>query len=315
MKKTITALYTRLIRARIKRTAADMHPNPNQRVQTIDAHRLTYLYYSGTGPPLLLMHANGFQPWLWHPVARRLAPHYTIIAPYFCDHRIVEPEEGLQWKLLAQDLFRFCRELKLERPLVAGHSMGATVATMAEALFGLNAAAMVLIEPIFLPPALYHPPHAPETAPLVEKALKRRNRWEDPADARAYLKSKPLFADWDEEALNLYIDHGMVTDGEGGLRLACAPAREAALFAGDRHYDPWPELPRVTCPVLILGGGKSDLRNFIDLREAASRFPSGRYQLVPDAGHLIPMEQPGATARIIHDYFAERDEDPAVSSG
>ena len=53
---------------------------------------IQYLHYPSDGPPLVMLHATGLLPWMWHPIAGRLASRYRVIAPYFCDHRAVEPE-------------------------------------------------------------------------------------------------------------------------------------------------------------------------------------------------------------------------------
>ena len=133
---------------------------PQTRTQKIGDAEIPCLFYEGDGPPLIFLHATGFLPWLWHPLARELADSYRIFAPYFCDHRETDPENGgLNWMTLAEDLSRFCESLHLEKPFLVGHSMGATVSMMANATGGLPAAGMVLIEPILLPPEFYKTPH------------------------------------------------------------------------------------------------------------------------------------------------------------
>src|SRR5512140_3370909 len=120
--------------------------------QNIGDAELSYLRYEGEGPSLIFLHATGFQPWLWHPLARELADEYGIIAPSFCDHRETDPEKGgLNWATLAEDIVRLCTVLQLSKPFLVGHSMGATVLLIANALYDLPAAGMVLIEPILLP--------------------------------------------------------------------------------------------------------------------------------------------------------------------
>ncbi len=42
---------------------------------------IPYLLYGGNGPTIVFLHATGFLPWLWHPVARQLKIDYRIIAP------------------------------------------------------------------------------------------------------------------------------------------------------------------------------------------------------------------------------------------
>jgi pimeloyl-ACP methyl ester carboxylesterase len=271
--------------------------------QKIGDAGISYLFYEGEGPPLIFLHATGFLPWLWHPLARELADSYRIFAPYFCDHRNADPENGgLNWRTLAEDLALFCERLHLEKPFLVGHSMGATVSMMANALGGLPAAGMVLIEPILLPPEFYKFHISVEQHPLASKAIRRTNFWRDRDEAMTYLHSRSLFQDWDEEMLELYLRHGM-SEEDGGLRLTCSPRREAALFMGGMQYDPWPLLSRVSCPVLILEGEKSENKGFIDLDGVRTLIPDCGHHRVSGAGHLIPMEQPREVTRLIQKFF------------
>lgn len=265
---------------------------------------ISYLLYEGGGPAMVLLHATGFMPWLWHPIARRLAPRWRIIAPYFCDHRVSDPHEGgLDWFTLAQDLLHLVSTLGLGRPALVGHSMGATVASIACGALGLDAQGLVLFEPIFLPRDLYGAAVTVDMHPLASKAIRRKDTWESEDELRTYLRSKPLFANWDDEMLELYMEYGIRRLDGGGLRLSCSPFREASLFMGGMHYDPWPMMGNVACPVLVVEGENSENRAFIDLAKAASTFPRGSYTLVRGAGHLIPQEKPAESLRIIEDFF------------
>lgn len=254
---------------------------------------------------MVMLHATGFLPWLWHPIARELAGPYRVIAPYFCDHRAFDPEEGgLSWLIIAEDLASFMRRLGLEEPLVVGHSMGATVACITEALHGPLASRMVLIEPILLPSQFYELELSVEQHPLASRSIRRRNRWEGEKEARDYLRGKPLFMRWDEEMLDLYIKHGMTGDAEGGLELSCHPRREAALFMGGMAVDPWSLLEKITCPVLLLEGEESENRPVVDLRRAASVIPSAELKTVEGAGHLVPMEKPREVLALLQGFFS-----------
>ena len=277
---------------------------PEVRYADIAGSSLEYLYYDGDGPDIIMLHATGFMPWLWHPIAKRIAGKGRIIAPYFCDHRQEEPEDGgVSWLALAKDLCDLCTALGIEKPLLAGHSMGATVMTIANAIYGSPATKMIMIEPIYLPEQVYSADLSIEQHPLASKSIKRRNEWSDQDKAREYIRSKPLFASWDNEAIELYLKYGMVTGEAGGLTLACSPRREAALFMGGVSYNPWPLLGRITSPTLILEGEKSENRDYIDLKKAASLMPNGTYKLIKEAGHLIPMEKPVETADLFMEYF------------
>ena len=277
---------------------------PQVLTQDIGDADLSYLFYDGDGPTLILMHATGFLPWLWHPIARELAPSWRVIAPYFCDHRETDPEKGgLNWMTIAEDLAIFCERLGIENAALVGHSMGATVLTLSHASFGLPARGIIMIEPIFLPEDFYTIKITVDEHPLASKSIRRRNSWQDREEALEYLKDKSLFKKWDDEMLDLYISYGMREGDSGGLVLACSPMREASLFMGGMHYDPWPLIPKVKCPALVIEGGESENRAYIDLKTATSLLPNGTYRLIEGAGHLIPMEKPGEITGIIREFF------------
>jgi pimeloyl-ACP methyl ester carboxylesterase len=266
---------------------------------------LPYLLYDGKGPTLIFLHATGFLPWLWHPIARELSPSYRIIAPYICDYRKADPDKGgLGWATVAKDIAALCNKNNIENPFLVGHSMGATVLTIAHVLYGIKAKGMILIEPIFLSEDFYRVGISVKDHPLASKALKRTDHWANASEAMGYLRSKALFQNWTEEMLELYIMYGMKEKKRGGLQLACSPKTEAALFMGGLRYNPWPLLPKVSCPVLVVEGDTSESKIFIDLNRSVSLLPGASHLLVKDAGHLIPMEQPIRTTAIIRDFFS-----------
>jgi len=285
-------------------TSINSEVKPLFMTQGIGDVELPYLLYDGQGPTLILLHATGLLPWLWHPIARDLSPSCRIIAPYICDYRNTDPEKGgLHWETVAQDIAAFCSRKSIENPILVGHSMGATVSTLAHVLHGVKAKGMVLIEPIFLHEDFYRVRISAREHPLASKALKRKNHWASPTEAMEYLRSKELFAQWTEEMRELYITHGMRERKGGGLELVCSPRTEAALFLGGVHYNIWPLLPKVSCPVLVIEGEATDSKNYIDLERAVASIPRASHIIVADAGHLIPMEQPATITTIIRDFI------------
>ncbi|HYA13798.1 MAG TPA: alpha/beta hydrolase [Syntrophales bacterium] len=281
--------------------------NPEKPVlmtQDVGDADLPYLLYDSRGPTLLLLHATGFLPWLWHPIARELFPSYRIVAPYICDYRKADAEKGgLHWMTVAKDIAALCHKNNIENPFLVGHSMGATVSMIAHALYGVKAKAMILIEPIFLREDIYRIHLTAKDHPLAARALKRKNHWKNPSDAMGYLRSKALFKNWTEEMIELYITYGMKRRKEGGIELVCSPKTEAALFIGGVHYNIWPLLSKISCPVLVIEGENTDSKNYIDLERTVAMLPKSSHIIVADAGHLIPMEQPSKIAAIIRDFF------------
>jgi pimeloyl-ACP methyl ester carboxylesterase len=102
--------------------------------------------------------------------------------------------------------------------------------------------------------------------------------------------------------LELYVSYGMEPKEGGGLQLVCKPEMEAGLFMGGAQYNPWPLLPLVSCPVLVVEGEYSDTKNFVDFKRIVSMLTKGSHAVVKDVGHLIPMEQPSAVTAVINDF-------------
>lgn len=203
---------------------------------------------------------------------------------------------------LAEDFCEFCHRLDIKKPYLVAHSMGATVTTIAASIDPELAQKMILMEPIFLPEATYGMKMSVAQHPLASKSIKRRNEWKDRNEARQYLLARALYNKWDAEVLDLFLHHGMVENDTGRISLACSPRREAAIFMGGVHYNPWPLLSKIQCPVLVLEGAESENRSFIDLRKAASLISQGEYRLFEGIGHTIPMEIPEDIAVIIRDF-------------
>lgn len=273
--------------------------------QDVGGARLPYLYFGGkiSAPPMVFVHATGFLPWLWQPVIEEFVPESRAWAPFICDYRSCDPEAGgLSWDVIARDLSTFCRQQQISKPLIVGHSMGATVSAIASAIYGVQPRGLILIEPIFLPDLFYAMKPDIQSHPLASKSIKRTNYWKDENDAWSYLQSKPLFASWDERVLQIYLKYGMQKQEEGSLQLTCSPENEAAMFMGGWDINPWPVLEKLTCPVLVIEGEKTENKGLVDVQRAVSLLRRGKYQSIAGAGHLIPMQKPRELVQIIKEF-------------
>jgi pimeloyl-ACP methyl ester carboxylesterase len=84
----------------------------------------------GSGPPLLLIHGIGSQWQMWTPVMDRLAEQRDVIALDLPGFGESLPIDGAAPSIpeLAGSVARFAEELGVERPHVAGNSLGGAVA-------------------------------------------------------------------------------------------------------------------------------------------------------------------------------------------
>lgn len=74
-------------------------------------------------------------------------------------------------------------------------------------------------------------------------------------------------------------------------------------LAGTGTMDPpwWPELPRITAPVLALAGARDERFGAV-ARRIASSVAHGTAATIPDAGHAVPLEAPAALAEAIRTF-------------
>lgn len=66
------------------------------------------------------------------------------------------------------------------------------------------------------------------------------------------------------------------------------------------------ELPRITVPTLFVTGGSDGLWAPELARAQASRVPDVRFEVIPDAGHLAPLERPHETLVVLESFLATR---------
>lgn len=64
------------------------------------------------------------------------------------------------------------------------------------------------------------------------------------------------------------------------------------------------QLERIACPTLVVHGAEDQMRSLDEARELAQGIPGAQLQVVPQAGHLIPLEQPLALAQLLAAWLA-----------
>ncbi|MFQ5778371.1 MAG: alpha/beta fold hydrolase, partial [Terriglobia bacterium] len=63
-------------------------------------------------------------------------------------------------------------------------------------------------------------------------------------------------------------------------------------------------LPTIKCPTLVLVGQEDTLTPPAVAAAMAKKIPGAQLEVIPDAGHLVNLEQPIAFASAMHDFLA-----------
>lgn len=81
-------------------------------------------------------------------------------------------------------------------------------------------------------------------------------------------------------------------------------ALESDLAAMRDRPDSRDLLPRITVPTIVLTGEADVITPPAEGESMASAIPGARFVLIPGAGHMAPMERPGAVASALSEHFA-----------
>jgi len=110
--------------------------------------KLHYYRTGGNKPPLVLVHGITDDGLCWSPVAEVLAWNYDVIMLDMRGHgKSDAPDSGYTLKTLALELAGLIQQLKLEKPVVLGHSMGAITTLVFAGLFPEVPGAILLEDP------------------------------------------------------------------------------------------------------------------------------------------------------------------------
>ncbi|MFM7432911.1 MAG: alpha/beta fold hydrolase, partial [Gammaproteobacteria bacterium] len=121
---------------------------PPSKFVVIDGVRLHYRD-EGSGPAVVLLHANYSSLFMWEPWVAKLRDHYQVIRVDLPAHGLTGPEPSGNYTLeRIQALFeRFVDERGLQRFTVVGTSIGGTVAMRYTAAHPERIERLVLISP------------------------------------------------------------------------------------------------------------------------------------------------------------------------
>jgi len=265
--------------------------------------------WGGTGPVLHFAHGNGFPPGTYRKLISELGKSHHVVSmsarPLWSDSK---PQVLRDWSVFAEDLRAELGRRGLRGIIGVGHSLGAVTSLLAEASDPGLFSAVVAVDPIVLTGGralFWGTVKAVGLAGrinLVRGARRRRELWSDRAEARNTYSGKKIFASWDPEVLDDYLDAGMVDLPQGGVRLRYPRECEARIFSAAPH-DLWAELQKMSVPTLFVQGESSD--TFLDAARARveREVPASLTAVVADSSHFLPMERPTELARVINEFL------------
>lgn len=240
--------------------------------------RLHYHRTGGNKPQVVLSHGFSDNGLCWTRTARALEADYDLIMPDARGHGLSsQPAEDYHTETHAADLASLIEALKLDKPVVMGHSMGAGIASTLAANYPHLTRAIVLEDP----------PWRPETVESDAERQKRATDWRKNIVRRQQLPLAEIIREgkkdnpaWDDVEFEPWAQ----------AKQQMAP-QAAGLVRGLRGWQA--VVPQITCPTLLITAEPE--RGGIVSAEIAAQVmaeqPRITHVFIPAAGHNIRREQ------------------------
>jgi 2-hydroxy-6-oxonona-2,4-dienedioate hydrolase len=246
----------------------------------------------GAGRPLLYLHsATGETP--FSPLLDDLAADFDVVAPVFPGFGESEGIEQIgDIEDAAFHLVDLIGTIGVDRPVGVGLSLGAWLAVEVAVRWPETFAGLVLVNPV----GLYI-----DGAPIGE--IFGRNPDE---------LAEVLFHDQSHPIPQMLHQAAALIESGGEIPFELIKPQIQNLAATARlAWNPYlhdPKLPRrlrrIDCPVLVVRATADKLVPPVHAERYAELLPNARLVDVPDAGHLLGVEQPDALAALIREHAA-----------
>jgi pimeloyl-ACP methyl ester carboxylesterase len=256
----------------------------------------------GSGPAVLLLHGYGETGDMWIPLAAALARDHTVIVPDLRGLGLSsKPAGGFDKKTQADDVGGVLTALGVDRADVVAHDIGNMVAFQFAARYPQRVRRLVLIdapvpglgpwEEVLKNPLLWHFRFG---GPDMERLVAGRERIYLDRFWNEFSASPERFSEAARQHYaKLYALPGAMHSGFAQFAAFDQDAIDNHAFLAGA---------RLKMPVLAVGGQKSFGPTMATvMRAGADDVTEG---IVPDSGHWIMEENPGATIQLVSEFLA-----------
>lgn len=269
-------------------------------------------------PQVVFVHGNGFPGGTYSEMLRHLGHSgYQVHALDKLGHEPHLPVTS-NWPHLVTQLADYAAQAWAPHngpAYLVGHSMGGLLSLMCAAqhplLGGKRIAGVVMIDSPVLGGwrahlmALVKGSRLVHTLPVVKKTRQRRQRWSSLDEALNHFARRPTFANWHPQALQDYLEHGTHDEPTAhGMQRTLRFNREVESLVYrtiPHHLDRFLRRHPLACPVAFIGATESKEMQQAGLENTRRLIEPNipeRFQILPGT-HLLPMEQPQATAEAV----------------
>lgn len=249
-----------------------------------NAIEIHYLRTGGDKPPLIALHGLMGNGACLLPLARSLESDFDLVMPDARGHGTSgAPSKGYLYHDHAGDVLSLIQTLELNNPVLLGHSMGGMTTAVAASQLGPALRGVILIDPTFISSQWQHEVYESNIAEEHRQFLKMPK-----SDALEQSRLKHL-----NRSAEI-------------IELLTAARFQTSLDAFEVLTPPNPdycELVRsIRVPILLVIADKG-IVSVETARELQALNTLLHYELIPDAGHGLPYDQPERLGEVIKSFL------------
>jgi pimeloyl-ACP methyl ester carboxylesterase len=247
---------------------------------------------AGSGVPVVLLHGFPFDRTLWRDQIDALKDSHRVVAPDLRGHGETEvTTEPATMEEMARDVAALLDELRIDRPVLGGLSMGGYVALAFHRLFPRRVRALLLAD----------------TRAQADTEEGKRGREE--TAARALAEGMTAIADAMLPKLlahTTHMKHPEAVERVRAMILATKPEGAAAALRGmAERRDQTNYLANILQPTLIVVGSEDQITPPADSEVMRREIRGSRLEVIEGAGHVSNVERPeefnAALTKFLHD--------------
>ncbi|MGD8961337.1 MAG: alpha/beta hydrolase [Desulfobacterales bacterium] len=264
--------------------------------------------WEGKGNQVLCVHGLTANCRCWDVIASSLAPENTILAIDLRGRGLSDkPSAGYSMRHHIQDIFGVLDDLKQEKIVLMGHSLGAFISLAFAAHYPERTEKIILMDG----GGQLTQDQWEKITVAIKPSLDRLGQVFPSFDAYvALMKQAPFLQPW-SQAIESYFQYESEAV-EGGVRSRINPVNIQEEIKNIQQEVPSEYYPKVTCPVLILRATNGILsRDDLVLPESAvekmvSEIPNAHHLNIEGTNHFSILFQPnGMRDKAIREFITE----------
>jgi pimeloyl-ACP methyl ester carboxylesterase len=275
---------------------------PEEHHVVLRGMRFHYLDWGTAGlPPIVFLHGGGLTAHTWDLVCLGLRSNYRCLALDQRGHGDSEWSPVLEYSISAQagDVQAFVDHLALERFVLVGMSMGGinSIRYAAENTERLSALVLVDVGPdVKLAGARRIQEFTIESAELdsVDEFVERAMKFNPRRDAQLLRRS-------------LLHNLRQMPNGKWTWKYDRRHRSTIDVMRMTESFQNlWAEVPRITCPTLVVRGGESDVFGADDADKLVEALPNARSVCIEGASHSVQGDQPKELTGELSNFLTEQ---------